>query len=525
MRRMQQLAGEGAGSIFELADGEHVAGRSHSVDLRLLAADISGKHLRLSVDGDRVTVENLGRSGTFVDGQPVTAPTAWTAGQELRLGATTVFSLEAAAALAAGDRPTGVGGSPDPAPAPPAPAAPTAPGEAPTGFAAPPPATLAAAKTAALGAGQDQPTGMLQKTVAARQDNGPEGGTRIMQTRVASQEEIDFLRAAEHRRARRKLALIVVAVGAFVLLALLLWPRRPAPETTLSWPRDAAGNYLDAFVPAPSGSFEEGGYELAFPGVPGWTSQSIPGGVAVATRAGRDHDVPLKLFLVERLDPREVQIDRLQSLAEWKDEVKQSGGHWNFDPPSAVFYLGDANGIPCVSLAYQREDDAPWHGMATLFRHGRRRVVLRVEVPAAERVRAEQIVSTLFLHVSQDFVNRHWEGSSEPPRGEAAQLIRRARLELEHIAPSAWAQVGTMIIDALRLATLHDQPEQEQEAMVLLLRLRDRQTIWFNAQRLAFFNALAQGDDLQAGRIAEFCKAVFSSDLDQRYYTIRRNDW
>lgn len=550
MLRLTILTGEGTGTAFELRDGEHIAGRSHTADLRLGAADVSGKHLRITVAAGAATAENLSRNGTMLDDAPLAAPTVLKPGQKLRIGAMTVLLVEdvqAPAAVSAvevtvgeaavtgaapapsrtPDRPpaavpaaakTGVGpamektGAGKPAPAAFAPPAPAA--KAPPPYAAPAPAAAA-------------DTGVPEKTVAGRpSDTSPEGGTRIMQTRVASQEEIGFLREAEHKRAKQRLTLIVGGIGLALILALLLWPRHLPPEPSVTWPKDAQGNYLDAFVPAPGGGYADGGYDLAFPGEPGkWKCESVAGGLSVKTVVGRDRDVPLRLILEERTDPREGEISRETALEEWVQQMRESGGRWNFDPPSAVFFIGRDNGIPAVSVSYQREGETPVFGVATLFRHGLRRVVLRAEVPAAERVRAEAIVNTLFLNVSQDFVIKYWEGTPEAPKGEPADLIRQARLELEHVAPATWVQIESMIINALRKAVKNGNREQEDEAMKLLLRLRDSQATWFNSQRIAYFKAMAQNNPRQAARIAEFCKAVFSSQNDQRYYAVRKNDW
>jgi len=60
------------------------------------------------------------------------------------------------------------------------------------------------------------------------------------------------------------------------------------------------------------------------------------------------------------------------------------------------------------------------------------------------------------------------------------------------------------------------------EAQRLLVKLRERQTLWFNSQQLAFDAALMQGSNARAVKIAEFTKAVFSNMEDQRYFTVRK---
>ncbi|MFA4943437.1 MAG: FHA domain-containing protein [Lentisphaeria bacterium] len=535
MFRVTVERGEPAGAVFELQPGENIAGRSHSANLRVATADVSGRHLCLRLEAGTVTAENLSRGGSLLDGVPLAAPTPLRSGQRLQLGANTVLLVEElapakvtpvadsatqppATATAAAEPPTGIGAATPPPPPPKAVAAPAA--------AAAPDLERTAARPAAPPAPGAEATNVLAKTVAARQAaEGPEGGTRIMQTRVASTEEIEFLKEAERKRSRNRILLMVGGGLFLLLLVFLLWPRRPAPEPSLTWPKDAKGDWLDAFVKPASGGYDAGGFDLAFPGAPGWTSKPIPGGIEILTRVGRDQDVPLRLILEEVDDPKEVERTRLATLDEWMRTARESGGSWNFDPPSAVFFIGGDNGIPCVAVAYVREKGEPWFGVATLFRHGLRRVVLRAEVPAAERVRAEAIVNSLFLKVSPPFVSRHWEGAPELPAAEAGDLISQVRLELARMAPSAWDKLDVMLMGTLRKAVRNGNREQEQAALELLQDLRQKQMLWFNAQRIAYFNALAQNDRKTAARIAEVCKAVFSSPDDARYYAIRKNEW
>jgi len=64
--------------------------------------------------------------------------------------------------------------------------------------------------------------------------------------------------------------------------------------------------------------------------------------------------------------------------------------------------------------------------------------------------------------------------------------------------------------------------ETEAEALRLLVKLRERQSLWFNSQKLAFTAAQMQSNMHKAEKVAEFTKAVFSDVDDQRYFDVRR---
>ncbi len=74
-----------------LADGVYVLGRGADVDVPLAFGDVSRHHARVVVDGDSVTLEDLGSTNrTFVDGFCVTSPTSLVDGSEVTIGSVTL---------------------------------------------------------------------------------------------------------------------------------------------------------------------------------------------------------------------------------------------------------------------------------------------------------------------------------------------------------------------------------------------------------------------------------------------------
>ncbi|MBK9260406.1 MAG: FHA domain-containing protein [Polyangiaceae bacterium] len=65
---------EDSGRTFELVDGRYLLGRAPEADIRLSLETISRRHALIVVQGDQVTIEDLGsRVGTFVNGRRVTS--------------------------------------------------------------------------------------------------------------------------------------------------------------------------------------------------------------------------------------------------------------------------------------------------------------------------------------------------------------------------------------------------------------------------------------------------------------------
>lgn len=514
--------GEPAGTVIVLKQGENIIGRSSGAVAHLASPDISGTHARITVKEGAALLENLSRFGTRLDDAEVTAPTPLRHGQRIAVGKATVLLVQAneTAAPVAADAPQATRANATlaatrPLTPPPIPALPH---EAATGEGIPGPDDRT---RAAHSAGADgEPLSRPDWTSAP----GGDGETRAMQTRAASPEEIELLRVTEQKKVRKHV-MLGFAIGIPLLIALYLaWPNTPPPETEFGWPRDVTGKYLDAFEPAPSGSAKEGGYDICYPGTPDAAKQAIPGGLAFKCSIGRDLNVPVRITLLEELDKKFATLSRMEMVEDWIQQLSSSGGSWNFDRPSPnLLFLGKERGLPTIRVTYQRDGkDGSWFGVATVFRHGVRRISLRAEAPASERVRAERLLSAQFLRPSLDFGRTCWEPVRKQPSLSDEEILREVRQELDRLAPSTWSGDETLLAALLTRAALAEKQDLETEALGLLAKLREREALWFNSQQLAVDAATMQGSTKKAGKIAELCKGVFSDTEDQRYYTVRK---
>jgi len=87
----------GDGRTISLAEGEQVLGREGDGVTIVASTSVSRRHARLTVAGDRATVDDLGsKNGTFVNDAAIVSSTALKDGDRLRLGSV-LFTFRRAA--------------------------------------------------------------------------------------------------------------------------------------------------------------------------------------------------------------------------------------------------------------------------------------------------------------------------------------------------------------------------------------------------------------------------------------------
>ena len=524
--------GEPKAAVYVLKPGENVLGRSSSAGVKLGSPDISGQHAKITVTGDTAVLENLSRFGTRVDEIDITGSVTLVSGQRIGIGKATVLVFQAgtgsqdapATAAAPETRGTMAGKATYAATRPlsvPMPVG--AIHEAATGKGTP----TRAAAPAADDRTRAMPSGAAEAEPMSRPDwtteVGAEGETRAMQTRAAAPEEIEFLKVGEQKKVKNRILLGLAVIIPLLLVVIIFRPKTPPPEKEFEWPKNEAGEYLDGFEASPSGGLKDGGYDLCFPATTGFKKRSIAGGIVMESLIGRDRTIPMRVYLQEELDKKFVGMSRPAFVEDWIQQMSASGGRWNFDRPSPVaVFQGKENGIPAIRMTYQRDGDGTWFGVATVIRHGTRRIAVRAEAPATERARAERILSAQFFRPSLDFLRAYWEPTLELPKGVEADILRQVRQELDRMAPATWIQTEALLAGLLTKVVGAESPDVETEAVGMLIRLREREALWFNSQQLAFDAAIMQGSPGKARKIAEFTKGIFSNPEDQRYYTVRK---
>ena len=506
------LSGESAGKEHLLKSGTNVVGRSRSTDVKLASMDVSGRHATITVEGGKAFVENMSQYGTFVDGSVVFGRVELSAGQMLKMGKGTEMRIEVSEESASSAADAGAFDE-----------------EADTGddfgvtMAATGGAGAAAGATAAATAAFDDDLTMDASATGGSYDD-EEGATRAMHTRAATPDEIEHLKEQEAKRVKQKMTLTVIGVVVLLALGVIFRPRTRAPELVINWPKDEQDNYMHRFDPGPSGGIEKGQYDIRYPDNGTFKKSDSPGGYTISGYVGRDRDVPMRIIVQEELDLRLASLTREQIVADWTEMTAESGGAWRINKPSklAVFF-GDKNGIPYTRVTYLRDDGgSSWFGVANIFRHARRRIVVRAEAPAVEQVRVEHLLSSRLVYVADELQFSYWPYTKVGDKVPVSEALEQVRHDLERMAPGTWMSLDHMLCGLLSRVVVAEDSESEKECLRLLRKLREHEALWFNSQQLAYESARFRGDVKHAKKVMVFTKGVFSEMSDQRYYTVRK---
>jgi len=516
MFKLIMINGEPHNAEFVLKPGENIIGRSRSTGIKVSAMDVSGRHSRVLVEDDMVLVENMSQYGTFVDNQPVESRIEVALGSVLKIGKNTEMRLEKVA-----DSPAAPIGMDDgPATGEPS----TFDDEDVTGDVTGADAGLTAAPAPHSSAApvSDFEESLTMDAGIENYDD-EEGATRAMHTRAATPDEIQILKDNESSRAKRKMTITISVVVVLLVLGVIFRPRRPPPETEISWSKDAKGNYQHLFESGISGGREQGFYDLRYPDNGTFKKSDVVGGYKLSGSVGRDRDVPVRIILQEEVDLRLASMTQEQIVADWIEMSSGSGGVWRFNPPSklAVFF-GDKNGIPYSRITYLRDDNGSWFGVANVFRHGKHRIVARAEAPANEQVRVENLLSSRLIYVADEYQFAYWPYIADIAAVSVEDELSEARHDLDRMAPGTWMSVDKQLCALLSRVVPQEDIESTQESLRLLNKLRQSEALWFNSQQLSFESYKFRGDLKMARKVSVFTKGVFSEMSDQRYYTVRK---
>jgi hypothetical protein len=511
--------GGAAAPTFILRTGEYVVGRSHGAHWQLQDKAVSSRQMRIVVQGEIVELENLSQFGTVVDDQPVQGKVRLSVGQRIRVGQATTIILEAvdsgaepggqktgAAVLTA---PMGTRSASVSALTTKPPLAGTATGVAGTSASVTGDPLDHGAQFTDSGVPAPAPRGGASTAGSSR---GSHDATRAMMTRPAGADEIEYLRLREQKKARWRFYLLG---GVIIFVLVLIWVLRP--RIMVDVPEWSERDYVDATNAVPLGELS-----LIYPQPVGVTCKAaaVPGGLRVTLPLGRRRDVPLHLTYWEDVNDSWATMDAAQAIQTWSSLAGQKEGRWTFEKP-ASYFMGAENGVQFWAVSYHRQQDRLWRGMASLFRQGRRCVVVRAEIPLSDQARAEHFLYYIYVSLPANFLRMHWEGRANLPAGEVPDLLQQCRADLAREAPATWAALEEQLSAALAKAVAEHRPADEKEGLALLVRLREKMNQWFNTQQLRHDQAQRAGEASEMRKVAAECQVVFKSPNDRRYFTVR----
>jgi len=502
--------------VQRLEQGETLVGRSHTANVKIGNADVSGKHFVIRLVGETASIENLSTAGIILDGRVLYEREALSPGQEIQIGKELKCTLIKADEAEMAD-----------------------------------PQLLEAMMNAAVGqnessaqsdAGRTDETPGLDNiatgdaTTAVGTKTGGETSndstgsknTQAQKTRVATPEEILYIK---HQRVAMRRRRVILQMLIFLLLSgVLAWmwlQKAPAEERVLSWPKLADGKFSTKFTFLPAGGVANGSFNLYYPYWSNTLVKVSEDNILINTFLGEKGSVPFNVFLERSVALEFLEIDLNAAMQQWMTAVSQMDNEsWSFEGIWPLSFYGNDNGIPYLSVAYTRsQNDIPWAGIACLFRKADARYVLRLEVPLNEKVRASYVMhSARLLRFNSGYVSSHWEGGVKavPCSWERIQAIQNA---LRQDSPGRLVDLelaikGMLIQSRIDNDNVHSQLLMEQ---FQLLRLSQQRV--YNLFKIKITNARIDADRARISGLIQDSLAVFSLPDDKRYHDIRNGKW
>ncbi len=522
MYQIKFINGEKSGETFPVSSNQTISiGRSHTNDVCLKAADVSGKHVIIrSGSGNNISIEVLSSRITKHNNKPVKIGDIIEIadGDTVQLGEDTAFSVERIVEQPLIDSDNEK-----------------------TEYPASIPSDNSDNDKTQLEAVKKVPKKddtiireTEPKTVPQEAPVFEEDSTSIetvaFQTRLASDDELEKIKKSFRSKQRLKIFLIAVPVMLFLCGAIALYfYLKPSTEEYLSWPTDKNGEYLNDFK-------QISPYlALIFPKTPNMSITSKGNTTEVFTKIGKLQDVPLHIVAVNMTDKGSLTKSHGEAFEEWMNisRGKDPTVNWSGDKNTAFVNKNRGAGIPLSTISYTRRvknDD--FFGFAIFLRNAENIHTIMIEVPLQSRWRAEKFlryqVNSMVIYAIKR-TEDHWEGTSLYRKETTPELdLEEAANFMKREAPVYWGKIFYRIRSALIKATLSENKDAITEAKSMLIKLREQQTVWYNSQKLAYQYAETNNDTRTMQSIQATCDSIFSAEFQQadyRYDLIKRKDW
>lgn len=587
--QIQFLSGECKGEIRALPEGMPVLlGRSRSAALRLTTPDISGKHLELTIlPSGEVALKNLSAHRTDVNGHALAEGEAviLAQGDCVAMGDTTTFVLETLSVGAAEENaaegltcPTNFAPASEvkammaPSAAAPrtscAPAVPPASDEAKTeipeedaavdpnktdpsgaeggGGVAPPedeerteipdavppekpaPASFwARAPRRATAAPPPEAADDDESKTSTSAGEDVDNETMIMQTRVATMDEMELLRKTRKPKMNKWVIWLAasLAISAF-LVGTTYVVSQTNIENPLTWPMD--GDRFNDEVIAPDIGFDKD-FILYFPRYRSMQVVKESNRIMAMTRLGKRRDVPCRVIFSMNKSLDNLSLSRAKGFKSWQDKMMATGGQWNFDEDPKVHFRGRENGLPYQMARYTRSvDKMAWFGVVMYIKDRDWELIVQKEIPSSERYRGEMLlVETPFISVTPRYVMNHWEPGEVTFQMTVPEMLSEAKIMLNRTVatPRMWPHILDLLRNILAASVRANDETTYATAMDLLRDLRTKQSQWLNNQKISYFAAQAKNLPKVAATIRQDCLTVFSDEDDYRCHQLRNDQW
>jgi hypothetical protein len=560
------ISGECKGEVRALTQEDPILlGRSRSATIRFLSPDISGKHLELTLlPTGVVALKNMSTHRTEVNGQALTEgeATVLNEGDRVLLGDATSFVLEASSEGGALESPgvvneatcaTHFAGAPQVTP--------------PTGVTAPLTSTPSSPSKSHDESKTEIPEGepSVQPLAQAHNDRteipesrpavqpaprpfvapptpppveeeeqktnqmdlSSDNETMMMQTRVASLDELEILRKT--RKPKMKKWVILLAVGMLAsaaLVALSYLVSQTNIENPITWPKDG-DKFNDQVIVPEIGVGND--FIIYFPKHKSTKSVKEPNRIMAMTRLGKRYDVPCRVIFQMNRSVDNLSLSRKKGFAAWQEKMMAAGGQWNFDLDPQVYFRGKEHGLPYQMARYTRSvEKEAWFGVVMYIKDRDWELILQREIPSSERYRGELLlVDTPFMSASPRYVMNHWEIGDVLLERPVQEMLDEAKQLLDRAIPlpRMWPHILNLLRNVLASSLKTNDTATYSEAMEMLRDLRIKQSKWLNNQTISYRTALSKDQGKQAAIIRQDCVTVFSDEDDLRCHELRNNQW
>jgi len=497
---------------------EYVIGRSHACDIRCIEDDVSGRHLKISVTLDGlVTMTVDSRYGIMHNGTKCTQGSSveLKPGDEVKLGKSIVFVVEGesdlddACTMVQPDEETG--------------------------------------QLSSTGSGFIfDHTNVFDRTGVRQQRNtmptpdqphvdnlgtSPGGETVAIKTLAGSEEDIEKIKLAyKVKRRNRTLAWILPMMLAFVSLVAAYMVLRPLPEEFTSWPKDENGRFLNKFV------LVEPFLAVCVPDIPAFLAQDTQTGKRIESALGRYRDIPLAITVERIQDKALLEMDHSEAVDSYVLHRRETDTMFSpgVNRIKKFLCVTSGAGVPVSYVDYTRRSGADeYFGYLLYLRRADVAYAFSIEVPLSARWRADNfLVSSLdaFVLYAPKRVPEHWEGGRWFRRSTpiARDLDEAKSYLVRSKSPMNWEKGLYCLKSVLIKGTAEGNAEAVKEAEDLLVKLRVRQSEWYNTCKLGYLQAQIADDKERMQSLQAMCESVFTAafqECDYRYERIKRKDW
>ena len=563
---IQFVRGSLSGRRFPVGPEPLLVGRSHSCAVRPKESDVSGRHLSLAEEGGSVVATILSAHRTVVAGARVRQGGAvpLSAGSVVELGDDLAFRVmdDAAAPDETSTLPAQETGTLPEATEGLATAATRFGGDS---FAGDETGTFGdgGTATAATRFGGDSSGGETGTLTAATRFGaatesgetsilgGPStspgesgepdfGETQVLETQVASREELDRIKETFQRRNKTRM---ISRAGLFGLAVLLVvgvsaWLTHEEPEPVLEKPSKSDSiELLPELLPQGAQSKISGYVGMTYPSAKAEIRKS-EGVVEIRTWIGRHLDVPLVIVAEAFVDPRALHESREATFQRYLENSQElvSALDGMESLPLPDFFGGKSGfsrGIPCSVRVYRRfRGKEQVFGVISLLRNGSVCLAVRREVPESEELRARHLLERTRVYLYADsggrFGSSQWEGSEGAGCDDCALELAMCKDAMNKDFPDVWPDVERGLRNIFVETSGGSFPHVRSEAFEMLATLRARKVVrWkqLTSARAAIARDAEKAEKPRAEELAADARRDYSSPDEEWYHLARRTRW